>query len=210
MRVDKKRLGEIHVYFRAREQQLFDCFAHLDNLLEDAITEILNPEDGTYDGANPVTCENIRRIELNANTFRYSMLVAVCAFHEEVMVAIGKLAVPDYETKLKPLKGSWIARHTALLTNESGIDFTSVNTLVERLSDLWTVRNCIVHAWGNANSAKDQAELRAAVARLNTVTIHCVEFTEDNELYFTLHDTVSTALSAADDLVDFLVEKLST
>lgn len=210
MSIEKTKLTELRKYFDAREQQLFDCFAGLDNHLDDQIQEIINPTDGsTFDPKDAIAAENIWRIRLSANTFRYSMLVAVCTFHEEVMVAIAKLAVVDYATKLKALKGNWIVRHTSLLTSECGIDFATVSQVIEKMEDLWTIRNCVVHAWGNASKVFDRPKLQAAVERINKVTIPCVEFTQDDELYFHEHDIVSIALTTGDDVVHHLLHELS-
>lgn len=215
MGVDQVALVALLNYFRKREELLFDCSSSVESHLSADEQHILNPKEATqFDVTNEICRNKLRRVELQQNTFRYVMLVAMCSFQEELVREICKLATPDYKQKLMKGRVSWIVKHGPILQSECGIDLTQEGNLFQRMDDHRIVRNFVVHSWGigkYARDAKDRAELQGAVDRINMrQNCTCIQFTADDELYFPFHDVVADALVVCLDLIDLFTEQLVT
>jgi hypothetical protein len=55
-------------------------------------------------------------------------------------------------------KGSWLIKHIRVLVDAvGGLDLAPIQADLETFNDLIIVRNCIVHAWGKIEEARDPA-----------------------------------------------------
>jgi hypothetical protein len=167
MTVDQSKLKELITYLNEREWQLHDCSSSVESHLSADERDILDSyDDDLDDGGKGIVSCNLRRVELQQNTFRYAMLVAMCTFQEEVVRETCKLITQDYEAKLKrQKKGSWILKHNTILKLEGGIDLDVESDLFQRMDDLRVIRNFVVHAWGSGRSARDDKERAELEAR---------------------------------------------
>jgi hypothetical protein len=149
-------------YLKERLRRLGDCAADVENRWTKDTIEFINSCD----------CDDVRVKYLShmegvlANTFRYSMLIAVCTFLEEAVKAMCALSVTDYERKLqKSGDGTWLARHQRLLTADASVDLTAIAGELAEMEDFIQVRNCIAHAWGNVKRCRNSRIVEQIVQR---------------------------------------------
>ncbi len=134
-----------------------------------------------FDGIckNVIDSEGVSREEINkallhlqygiANSFRYMLLIGMCAYLEESIVAIGRILITDCDVKFKKLKiknTSWLHRNLRLLENDAGFNSNSMKKKEVIFDDIVTLRNCIAHHWGKIDESRDPAAVEAAVYRL--------------------------------------------
>jgi hypothetical protein len=153
-------------YLRLRLDRLIECNATMENKLR-------------WDMQNVIDSKEVSREEINkalfhlqfgiANSFRYMLLIGMCAYLEESIVAIGRILIPDYDLKFKKLKiknTSWLHRSLRLLENEASFDSKQIAKKEALFDDMVTLRNCIAHHWGKIDESRYPTEVEAAVDRL--------------------------------------------
>ncbi len=139
-------------------------------------------------------------IEITAQTFRYSMLVAVCTFLEESIKFITKQVIPDYHVRVKKLKrGSWLGKHLQMLASQAGLDIKLIEREQMKFEDVILVRNTIAHAWGRVDACKYTPRLREVVARYDWV-----EITGDGFLELT-DQAIPDAMTAALEITEHIL-----
>jgi len=160
-------------YLRKRLDYLERCNAHIEEKLEDDKEQLcsrlnsgeLNPQDRSYKDAR-------FEIEIIAQTFRYSMLVAICTFLEESINSITEGLVPDYHMRLKnENRGTWLRKHLQMLAWSAGLDMKPIEKEQSMSEDIILLRNTIAHAWGRVQASKAAPKLREIVCQYQWVEI---------------------------------------
>ncbi len=189
-------------YLHRRLQYLEVCTSEIENKLKDDKSSLLDDIDnGVRDKNDPDIGKLVFHLNyVVGNTFRYTMLVGICSFVEEALKAIAKLLFSDYESQFKNLrKGSEIDKHIKLLTRDEKFDAASIQTDLDKFKDMYTLRNCIVHAWGKLENAKVPDDVTEALARIETA-----EISKDG--YLLLGDQViAEAIDTAESIVDSVI-----
>jgi len=196
---DTQANRKLACYLKHRLQCLDDCRIEIESKLYDDERALIDKVDeGEYKATDPDVSRMLFHIGfVVANTIRYTMLVGVCTFLEEALKAVTKRRVPDYEARLRAQKkGNWLHKNIALLAASCHLDTRAYGAQLNKFHDMITIRNCIVHAWGNVSEARDPAALKAAVARTESASI-----SEDG--YVLLGDQVlAEAICAAEQIAD--------
>jgi hypothetical protein len=115
------------------------------------------------------------------NTFRYALLVGVCAVVEECVNAIVDRLIPDEAVRKKKLKkaasevkarkkwANWLESRIQLISTAANLNLTArFESDLKDFTDVITLRNCIGHAWGNVEKADFPEQVRDAVRRLES------------------------------------------
>lgn len=186
-------------YLRKRLEYLRACNGDIQNRLSDDATEFINTCD------DEDTCFNrLFHIEsVVGNTFRYSMLLAVCTFLEESVKFLCHRSVTDYAIRLKESgSGTWLARHRRLLANHTTVDLAGIEGDLEVMEEFVQVRNCIAHAWGKLGGCRNEQQLREIVERVDYFTVSA-----DGYLLVEDH-AVPTAIIKSGHIANKLVQDL--
>jgi len=192
--------GEEVNYLRKRLDHLRSCIIEIENRLSDDKTDFINRCQDEDTRAKYVI--HIEGAVLN--TFRYSMLVAVCTFLEESVRSLCGRAVTDYATRLKASgRGTWLAKHRCLLANHTSVDVVGMKRDLDTMEEFVQVRNCIAHAWGKVDACRNNRQLRDIVSTRS----ECFYLSADGFL-IALDQAVLTALTASRRIVDKLLRDL--
>jgi hypothetical protein len=193
--------NELAQYLHKRLQYLEGCNAEFNSHLDDKRLELArNLDDGTYRKDDPEIGRILHHLNwVLANSFRYTMLVALCSFLEEAIKEITKRLVSDYDARMAAEIGNWLARHTRLLAEVRGLDLDPIDKDLKTFHDLIALRNCVVHHWGKVAAARDPCAVEGVANRVETADI-----SRDGFLY--LGDQVlPEAISAAENIADHIL-----
>jgi hypothetical protein len=188
-------------YLRKRLQYLEWCKQEFCEHVDEHRRELLeNPASGTYRRGDPEVARIVHHLDcVLANTFRYTMLVALCSFLEEAIKEITKRLVSDYDARITAEKGNWLTRHTRLLADVPGMNLGPIEGDLKTFHDLITLRNCVVHQWGKVAAASDRCAVEAGVRSIETADI-----STDGFVY--LGDQVlAEAIIAAEEIADHIL-----
>jgi len=199
MTVAYKDAAAIAKYLRKRLEYLRACNADVENRLSDDAVEFINTCN------NEDTCSRyLFHIEsVVGNTFRYSMLLAVCTFLEESVRLLCDCSLIDYGKKLDSYRrGTWLAKHRRILRDHTLVDVAAIEGDLDTMEEFVQVRNCIAHAWGKVDGCRNEQQLRNIVNRAD-----CFNLSADG--YLLVEDgALPTAVIAAGHIVNTLLEDL--
>lgn len=179
------------------------CAVVEDQLIDRPLRDLCERADrGEIVPNGPEVQRAYREIEfIVGNTLRYTLLVGVCSFLEEALKVLSARLVSDYESRWKKLKKEQVSdfeKHCRILT-DARIVLQPIRSELDRFAAFSTLRNNVVHQWGNVADAKDRVKLESAVKQISGVSV-----TEDGRLLFD-DVVVPGAIVAADDIVRYLV-----
>ena len=148
---------------------------------------------------------HLDEINIVADTFRYSMLVAVCTFLEESIKFITQQLNKDYKSKRKDIKqGSWLSKHLELLASCAGLEIKSIESQKILFNDVILIRNTIAHAWGRVEVSKSPKKLCDTISQYDWININ-------DEGFIILDDqAIPNALVAALEIVEHILQIPST
>lgn len=192
-------------YLRKRLEYLQQCNAELEEKIACESRDLCRGvESGRYQRTDPIVGRIIFHLEfVVANTFRYTLLVAVCSFLEEAVKEVTRAAVPDYAKQMQSeRRGSWLAKHLRILRNAAKFDDAAERASVEKFRDLIALRNCVVHAWGKVPNSRNPTAVHAAAKRIDTA-----EVTKDGCLKFG-DQVVPDAIIASEAIADSILTQL--
>ncbi len=202
MTVNKNADRDLADYLRRRLEYIHFCNAEIQSKLFDDGRELCSKiDDGEYSKNDPAVGQIIFHIEyVVANTFRYTMLVGICSFLEEAMKAITKRLLSDCEGKLRSQKeGNWLHKQIRVLCDSAELNVVPIKRHVDTFHNLITLRNCIVHAWGNVAEARDSAAVKAAAQQVEDAAISA-------DGYLVLGDqVVPQAIIAAEEIAEHVL-----
>ncbi len=187
-------------YLRKRLEHLREWNSDIENRLCDDAAEFIK----TCDNENACNEYLIHIDTVMRNTFRYTMLIAVCTFLEESVKFLCERSVDDYRNKLKTCRrGTWLAKHRQLLADNTPVDLTTIKVELDTMEEFVEVRNCIVHKWGEVDGNVDRLieidEKKGADC--------CFGKWKDGFLAVT-DQAVPTAVIASGDIVNKLLQDL--
>lgn len=189
-------------YLRRRLQYLEQCNAEIEGKLsEDKLDLCRQIDEGVYSKHDPAIGKVIFHLEfIVGNTFRYTMLVGLCSFLEEALKEITERLVDDYQVKINAEeRGNWLKKHISVLSTQAGVNMVAIQSDLDTFDNLIALRNCIVHAWGNVNKARNPTAVREAAKRIETAEI-------SKDSFLVLGDqVVPEAIIAAENIVDSIL-----
>jgi hypothetical protein len=185
-------------YLRKRLESLRGCDAEVESRLSLDKIKFIN----AYDDED--TCNKyLSHIDKSVlNTFRYSMLIAVCTFLEESFKFLCDRSVTDYGKKLDAYRGTWLARHRRLLADHTSVDVAAIKKHLDEMEEFVQVRNCIAHAWGKLDGCRNKRQLHEIVKRADYFGLW-----KDGFLYVD-DQAVPTAVIASGHIVNKLLQDL--
>lgn len=192
---------ELAQYLHKRLEYLEECTSAFNSHLDEGEQELQRKiKQGIVQADDSVVGEiRFHHRYVLANTFRYTMLVGLCSFLEEAIKKITQRIVSNYETNIKAVKkGNWLQRHRLVLAKHSGVDLGPIIEDMSTFQYLITMRNCVVHAWGKVEGARDPKAVKEAVAQIDTV-----EVTANGFLYFG-DQVLPAAVIAAERIADHI------
>lgn len=95
---------------------------------------------------------------------REGLLIQICSLLEYSMVQVSKQLMPEYETKLRNKRGSWLDKHLALFGQKNIEELDAKDVLY--FSDFIRIRNCFVHSNGFINQYRYPDQIEKTVASL--------------------------------------------
>lgn len=174
MNTDKKAKSMLADYLHRRLDYLRKCDTYMEKkLFSDDMQVRRKVQEGVCREDDPAVGSFFFYIDyIVGNTFRYTMLVAVCSFLEEAMREITKRHVKDYDALIKAQRsGNWLRKHVRILCDGAGLDIEPLRSDLDKFYDLITLRNCIVHCWGKLAEAIEPSEVKIAAERIPTAEI---------------------------------------
>lgn len=185
-------------YFQKRLEYLSRCWTEIEAKLSgDRMTLLDKIDNGECSKDDPALGQAFHHLDfVVGNTFRYTMLVGVCSFLEEALVLIGRRLMCDYSERMKQQKqGNWLHRNVCVLTGPASLNVAEMQRDLGTFHDMITLRNGIVHAWGNLAECRDPVAITEAAQRINGVEIVGGHLVLEEEV-------VAEALSAAENIVE--------
>ena len=186
-------------YLRKRFEYLQACNADIENRLSNDAIEFIN----TCDDEDTCFAHLFHIESVVGNTFRYSMILAVCTFLEEAVKFLCQRAVADYAMRLKASgSGTWLAKHSRLLADHTTVDLAGIKEDMAVMEEFVQVRNCIAHAWGKLGGCRNKQQLREIVERVDYFMVSA-------DGYLLVEDqAVPTAAIASGQITDKLIQDL--
>ncbi len=185
--------SELAAYLRGRLQWLDTCNAEIEKKISKGL-------EGLKDDADSGKIYKHYEYVLG-NTFRYVLLVGMCSYVEEALNEIGKRLCRDYGAQIKCIKrATSFQKQLKVLSSSGAVDITPIESELDHFDQLITLRNCIVHCWGNVAAARNAAAVKAASKKVNGATLTPDEF-------LVLDDqVVADASNAAETIVDHILD----
>lgn len=193
-------------YLQKRLEYLRTCDIYVEDKLEEDKQKLVQKVNENELKSQGLAFRNhLDELNIVADTFRYSMLVAVCTFLEESIKFITRQLIEDYKSKLKEKKrGSWLNKHLELLSSYASLDVESIESRKILFNDVILVRNTIAHAWGRLEASNNPKKLRDTISRHDWIKIN-------NEGFIILDDqSIPNALVAAMEIVEHILQLPST
>jgi len=202
-------------FLRDRLTRIQTCNCDIENKLRDEEHEYLKYWNGhVIDESDYSKAYN--HIDLVVRqTFRYAMLVTVCSFVEDALVRIGKRSDANYNCDIKEIdsngKMNCAKAHLDLLCKYCGLDATPIKSECESFRQIVTLRNCVVHAWGNVAEDRNPDQVKEAVEHLvesgKEGNFDFVDISRDKCLH--LGDNIIVhAILAAQSIIDHIAKSL--
>ena len=193
-------------YLQKRLEYLRTCDIYVEDKLEEDKQKLVQKVNENELKSHGYAFRNhLDEINIVADTFRYSMLVAVCTFLEESIKFITRQLIKDYKSKLKITKqGSWLSKHLKLLASCAGLEIKSIESQKILFNNVILIRNTIAHAWGKVEASKSPKKLRDIISQYDWININ-------DEGFIILDDqTIPNALVAALEIIEHILQIPST
>jgi hypothetical protein len=193
-------------YLQKRWEYLRTCDIYVEDKLEEDKQKLVQKvNENELKSHGSAFRNHLDEINIVADTFRYSMLVAVCTFLEESIKFITRQLIKDYKSKLKITKqGSWLSKHLELLASCAGLEIKSIESQKILFNNVILIRNTIAHAWGKVEASKSPKKLRDIISQYDWININ-------DEGFIILDDqTIPNALVAALEIIEHILQIPST
>jgi hypothetical protein len=151
--------NELVSYLKERYKSIRECAVSVEGFFDKEYKRYaLQSKDNKL---TPEIQKVLYDIDVNSITFRYCFLVGICSFVEDFLKRICEI-VPDYIQKLNGYKGNWFKKHLEILKSER-IDVALIEKQISLFEDIITVRNAIVHVWGQVDKVIDPDKLKVII-----------------------------------------------
>jgi hypothetical protein len=162
--VSAKDVSAIASYLKKRLEYLRVCNSEVENHLLNDAEMVDSIQEG--DAGQTLAKQLLRIGSIVGNTFRYSMVVALCTFLEEAVKLICETGLADYNARLQGVrKGNWLTKHRQILADLPTADLPGVQMELDTMEEFIEVRNCVAHAWGNAARCRNKKRIAEIVQR---------------------------------------------
>ncbi len=207
MPYDQEWIREFRWYIQSRLERLEQYKAEIEGqLYRDRRSLIQRSSKGTRSPSDPTVGRRLFHLEyVISNTFRYSMLIALCTFLEEAVQTIAQQIVRDADGIAKRIKGkSVLGKYLKVLEERAGVDLTPVSRDIQVLAHLVVLRNCVAHAWGKLGRTRNRCAVEKAVKQVATAAI-------SRDGFLILSDQViPQAIVAAETIAEHILDMLAS